>query len=661
MLGWRGHGLRIGLWTDPENLGRAGRANQPANMLTRAEQYDVPLRDLADVETIEQVPIEQRIFSWNLNDWIDRGLARDPDKVALTYIADGNPDGAPARLTYRALNQRATQVANLLHSFALRPDDAVLLLLPTVPQLYTALLGALSRATPCCINWMLKPAQLVELVRATGAKAIVCLGPTPGYEIWQNVQAAKHELQAVRILTVPGPDGETPAESDLDSLAASQPADRLTFARAARRDDVAALVHSGGTTGSPKLVKLTHRGFAYKCWANALVMAHAGDDVILADYPMFHIAGMFARGLFAIAHGMSLVIPSPLGARDKRFIENYWRFIEKFRITYFSGVPTTLATLAKQPPRGEDLSSLKPYMVTGSTAMPADIGRAIERMIGVRVLLSYGATELTQNVTQAPRDGDPKYGSAGLRLPYTAVKTVKLDADGEIERDCAVDEIGMVVVQGPSVTPGYLDRRYDEGLFTKDGWIKNGDLGRIDADGYLWLTGRAKDVIIRGGHNIDPSIIEETLQKHPAVLLAAAVGQPDAYAGELPVAYVQLADGAQATEDELSRFVLAAIPERAAAPKEITILARMPLTDVGKPAKPALRRDAAQRAFDTILSEALGSDAGARVEVVPDAAAGTRAVISLRAAGAGARSETERRVRALMSAYAVAHTIEWRD
>src|SRR5262249_8603361 len=145
--------------------------------------------------------------------------------------------------------------------------------------------------------------------------------------------------------------------------------------RAIEPDDIAAYIHSGGTTGSPKLVKLTHRGFAYKCWANAVVMAHTADDVIFADYPMFHIAGIFGKGYFAIAHGMSIVIPSPLGAREKRFIENYWKFVERFRVTIFSGVPTVLAQLAKLKPRGEDLNSLREYAVTGSTAMPAEIPR----------------------------------------------------------------------------------------------------------------------------------------------------------------------------------------------------------------------------------------------------------------------------------------------
>lgn len=628
--------------------------------MTEPEIYDLPIRDLRDIEALEKVPLDARIFSWNLNHWIDRGCARAPDKTAIVYTPNADPDEPPVRVSYAALKQRTVQVANLLHAGGVGPDDAVLILLPTMPQLYIAMLGALSCGVPCIVNWMLEPAQLIELIRATRAKAIVALAPTPGFSIWENLQAVRGDIaDGVAIFTVPGPGGTSDPASDLDPLAARQPADRLMFQRTVQPDDLAALVHSGGTTGSPKLVKLTHRGFSYKCWANALAMAHSPDDVIFADYPMFHIAGMLARGILAIAHGMTVVIPSPLGARDKRFIANYWRFVEKFRITILSGVPTTLAQLVKNPPQGEDLSSLRPFASTGSTAFPADVARGLEQITGVRMLLSYGATEFTQNITQAPRDGDARYGSAGIRLPYTQVRVVKLDDDGEIARDCAVGQIGMVVAKGPSITSGYLDARYDQGVFTRDGWIKNGDLGRFDADGFLWLTGRAKDVIIRGGHNIDPAVIEETLLKHPDVLLAAAVGRPDAYAGELPVAYVQLVQGAQANADELARFAGDNIPERAATPKDIVVLDRMPLTDVGKPAKVQLRRDAAQRAFTAVLADAVGADARVAVEIVSDAEAGSKAVVTVTMAPGRAKAEIERRIVEAMKPYAMAYAIAW--
>ena len=617
-----------------------------------------PLRTLRDIEELERVPLDQRIFSWNLNDWIARGCALDPEKIAIRYIADGDPDSDPVTISYAELRSRANQAANLFHSLGVSSRDVVLYILPTVPQLYVTMLGALACGIACGVNWMLEPAHLAELVRATRPKVIVTLGPTQGYKIWENLQAIRADIPStVHVLTVPGPGGTAIAESDLDTLAARQSGDRLHFDRKVAPDDIAAYVHSGGTTGSPKLVQLTHRGFAYKCWANAVVMAHTSSDVIFADYPMFHIAGIFARGYFAIAHGMSIVIPTPLGARDKRFIENYWKFVQRFGITIFSGVPTTLAQLAKSGPRGEALGTLRDYACTGSTAFPAEVARQIESLIGVRVLLTYGATEYTQNVTQAPRDGDPKYGSPGIRLPYTQVKTVELDGD-VIKRECGVDEIGVVVVKGPSVTPGYLEPKYNDGVFTRDGWFNSGDLGRLDADGYLWLTGRVKDVIIRGGHNIDPSVIEETLLKHREVLLAAAVSKPDAYAGELPVAYVQLVPGARASAEEIREFALAHIPERAAAPKDIIIVENMPLTDVQKPAKVELRRDAARRAFHEVLADV--ADGRLTVEIVADPVKGNVAVIKVGNA-TDVRRDVEAKINERMKAFATPYTIQWTD
>jgi fatty-acyl-CoA synthase len=618
-----------------------------------------PLRNLRDVEDLERVPLEQRLLSWDANDWIRHGLDLAPEKVAIRYIADGNPDSPVADVTYGELKQRATATANLFHSLGVGSDDAVLYLMPTIPALYTVMLGSLAAGIACCTNWMLEPSHWAGLIQASRAKVVVALGPTSGYEIWEKLQTIRADLPAgVRILSVQMPGGVPLPDSDVAVLALKQPNDRLVFTRKARPDDIAAYVHSGGTTGSPKLVRLTHRGFSYKFWVNTLVMAHTADDVIFADYPMFHIAGFFGRGIMAIADGMEIVIPAPGGARDKRFIENYWKFVEKFRISLLSGVPTTLAQLSKQPTGGADLSSLRPYGVTGSTAFPAEIARQLEKICGVRMLASYGATEYTQNVAQPPRDGDPRYGSAGLRLPFTQIKIVDIDDAGHITREHGVDEIGLVVVKGPSVTPGYVDEAANKGILLPDGWFNSGDLGRIDADGYLWITGRAKDIIIRGGHNIDPTVIEETLLKHPQVVLAAAVSMPDSYAGELPVAYVELVPNCKTTADEVQAFAVANTPERAAAPKQIILLDRMPLTDVGKPAKVQLRLDAAKRAFTAALADVAG-DGGVAVDMVADPKQGTRAVIKVALPAGSNRSEIEDRIRERMKYYSTPYEIAW--
>jgi fatty-acyl-CoA synthase len=210
------------------------------------------------------------------------------------------------------------------------------------------------------------------------------------------------------------------------------------------------------------------------------------------------------------------------------------------------------------------------------------------------------------------------------------MRAVILDDAGIYLRDAAVDEVGVIAIHGPNVFAGYLDSSHNKGVWIEiehRRWLNTGDLGRQDAEGYFWLTGRKKELIIRGGHNIDPKQIEEALQAHAAVALVAAVGSPDAHAGEVPVAYVQLAAGQSTSSAELMAFASAKIPERAAVPKRIEILDALPVTPVGKIFKPALQ----QREIALVIrheAEALGiSELG--VEVVQDAKRGLVAQISV--------------------------------
>jgi fatty-acyl-CoA synthase len=182
------------------------------------------------------------------------------------------------------------------------------------------------------------------------------------------------------------------------------------------------------------------------------------------------------------------------------------------------------------------------------------------------------------------------------------MKVVKLDPDGTYVRDCEDDEIGTLVVSGPNVFPGYVQKDENRDIWVDGRWLNTGDLARCDADGYFYITGRSKDLIIRGGHNIYPATIENVLHKHPDVVTAAAVGKPDAYAGELPVAYVVLRPGASTTSEALKAFARENIDERGAAPVEITLLDAMPLTAVGKIAKTELRFDAVRRSFEGVLA-----------------------------------------------------------
>ena len=261
----------------------------------------------------------------------------------------------------------------------------------------------------------------------------------------------------------------------------------------------------------------------------------------------------------------------------------------------------------------------------------------------MRILEGYGLTEGACASSLTPFDAPPRIGTIGLRFPYQDMRALILDADNAYVRDAETDEIGVIAIRGPNVFVGYLDPTHNEGIWIErhgETWLNSGDLGRQDADGYFWLTGRRKELIIRGGHNIDPKLIEDALQSHPAVALVAAIGSPDAHAGELPVAYVQLKPGATVTEAELLAHAQRAIPEKAAMPKRVKIAPSLPTTAVGKLFKPALVE---REIEETVRAEAERVGAPiVSVRVERDSKTGLRALVAVAANGEKLKSALDR-------------------
>jgi fatty-acyl-CoA synthase len=252
-----------------------------------------------------------------------------------------------------------------------------------------------------------------------------------------------------------------------------------------------------------------------------------------------------------------------------------------------------------------DISSLE-VAFCGSAPLPLELYRRFEEAAGVNICEGYGLTEATCLVSINHVDGEKKVGSIGVPFPYCSVRITNDDGT-----DCGADEVGEICVLNPGVTPGgtYTEAAKNEGLYHGE-HLRTGDLGRIDEDGYVWITGRAKDLIIRGGHNIDPAEIEEALSGHEAVAFVGAFGQQDAHSGEVPCAYVELIDGAEVTIENLMSYAKKHVQERAAHPKHIEVLAELPKTAVGKIFKPDLRKSAITRVYNKALS-----DAGVSAEV----------------------------------------------
>jgi len=614
-----------------------------------------PLRNSADARTLEQRPLAELIPASNAVDAIRAAAARHPDNIALKLLTSGDPANA-SELSYRAFAARSLQTANMLHALGLRPGSVVSFLLPLCAEAYCLIVGGEAAGIVNAVNPLLEDWQIAKILKAADSRILVAAGPGLSPEIWAKVEALRDELPNLEwVLHVGGgPEGDGVAA--FERLAAEQPDDHLISGREIDPDDIAAYFHTGGTTGTPKLAQHTHRMQASQLWSTGVTFGLGPGDAMMAGLPLFHIGGSIVCGLVPLAHGTTLVVPSPAGFRDPAVVRDLWLICHHHRLTIMGAVPTVLGASLNVPVGNADLSSLR-FVATGGAAMPTEIGRALSAKIGAPVFEGYGMTETTSYVTFPARDGEMVLGSVGVVMPHCEVKTVVLNDDGSIARACAADEIGVVVMRGTSVTPGYVQEQYNDGTLLPDGWLNSGDLGRFDAEGRLWLTGRAKDLIIRGGHNIDPAVIEETLHEHPAVELAAAVGKPDGYAGELPVAYVQLRPDAEASAAELQDYARAHIPERAAAPVELHLLETMPVTAVGKIFKPSLRWDAAQRVFAGLLAP-LATESSRTIEVAVAADDRHGALATVTVTGA-ADAALQSRIDEALAPFSLRHAVVW--
>ena len=611
----------------------------------------------AEVRAFEQVPYADRIAAASTYDAIRLGACRNPDAPAIQYLPNADPADTPIVITHSDFVARVTQAANMFHALGVGSDDVVSFLLPLLPEAFITLFGAEAAGIANPVNPLLEPHQITEILEAARTSVLVALGPMPGTDIWQKVEQVRGSLKHLKaIVQVHGPGDPANKVYSFSDLIGAQPSDRLVSGRKISGDQTAAYFHTGGTTGTPKLVRHTHANQVYQAWAMNLVLKSKPGANLLFGMPLFHVGGSLTQALSTLSSGNCLVVLSAAGWRNPASIKNIWGLVERFKPETLSSVPTVLAAAFAIPPGNADISSLR-YAAGGGSAIPVAVGKAIQDKFGLKVLEVYGMTETSSVQTMAYPDRPIRLGSVGLPVPYARVRVVKLDADGRLERDCAVDEIGVVIMAGPGVFGGYLNEMHNKGAFVDGDWVNSGDLGRLDKDGFLWITGRAKDLVIRGGHNIDPAPVEEILFQHPAVGLAAVVGQPDAYAGELPVGYVQLKPGATVAAGELEAWVRERTPERAAVPVQIFQIDPMPLTGVGKVFKPQLRWDAATRALTKILAPLTEKGIDCSVHVGPHGSHGSVATVTIVHVAEHKRDAVAKEVQTMLAPFVLRHEI----
>ncbi len=566
------------------------------------------VRNLSDIAAIEAVPLIERNLPQSTYAALVASAKRTPDAKALTFLPSADHLDETHVWSYGELVADVTRAANLFAALGVATDRPAAFVLPNLPETHFTIWGGEAAGAALAINPMLEPRQIADLLRSARASVLVTLAPALNAKAWPALAAelaSLPDLTAIAFVDMGNYfDGETreAARASIEAAAINaglkmvnfrdgmreQPADHLVTGREIRADDVSSYVCTGGTTGAPKIAVRRHGNEVFDAWAAAQMLESQGERrVILCGLPLFHVNGQLVTGLQPWMRGDHVVLTTPEGYRGKNVIARFWEIVARFRVSTFSGVPTLYSAVLETPIGDNDLSSLK-FAICGAAPMPAALIRAFEAKTGVKIIEGYGLTEGACVSSLNPPEGERLPGSIGLPIPYQRMAAVILGEEGRFERIAETDEIA---INGPNVFSGYLDPRHNNALWIDiDGerWLNTGDLGRRDANGYFWLAGRRKELIIRGGHNIDPKIIDDALQKHPAVAMVAAIGSPDAYAGELPVAYVQLKPGAKVTEQELLEHAALNIPERAAIPKRIKISPSLPVTAVGKLFKPAL-------------------------------------------------------------------------
>ncbi|MBN1880745.1 MAG: acyl-CoA synthetase [Deltaproteobacteria bacterium] len=620
---------------------------------------EILVRNMADIEQIEKTPLEDRFSVRNTYDALVAGSAIDPDAVAISFIMTGDQYEHPIQVTYRRFMESVNQAANCFHDLGVGPDDVVTYLLPNAPQTHSVLWGAEAAGIANPINPLLDAPTIRDICISAGTKVLVALGEVPGSEIWGKVEKIRDDIPTLKyILRLMGPTEEDKNIFSLDEKLQEYPGDALTFTRSIGPEDIASMYHTGGTTGTPKLAMRSH----FNELANAHVMSIlAGLDpsnTVMCGLPLFHVNGTIVTGLAPFWGGAQVLLLTPQGYRDPGVLPNFFKIINTYRGTFFSSVPTILSILLDTPKEDADLSCLK-YAICGAAPLSVELFRRFEEYTGLKILEGYGLTESTAGASINPKDGERRVGSIGLRMPYTEMKVVITDDDGGYVRDADIGEIGVIAIRGPNVFLGYREELHNRGVWLGDGWFNTGDLGRMDGDGYFWLTGRKKEMIIRGGHNIDPLSIEEPLYGLDDIKTVAAVGRPDAHAGEVPVVYVELVPGSNMTPEDIMAYAGEHIGERAAVPKEVIIMDEIPLTPIGKIFKPALTWDAARRAYERELSALGDMAASVSVKVGEDVVHGKSAVITVTPNPGVSTDKILTKINELLTRYTVQYRVEF--
>lgn len=494
---------------------------------------------------------------------LERTFHRFPDATAIIY--EGR------KMAYRQLKEKVDRLANAWKRLGMKKGDRIGLMLANHPDYIISYYAAqMLGAIVVQVNPLYTPRELQYIVNDVGMKYIV----THDSNRRTLHQIETEHLKAVFLSNDSNPDAValTWPSYDLHELIdRSEPLEAYTEIDV--HEDIAVIQYTGGTTGKMKGAMLTH----YNLLANVIQsyamysdLLEDGKEVTLAATPFYHVFAMTAAMNVSIFSGQAILIVR------KFQVDEVLELIKTYRPSFFPGVPTMYNAFVNHPNvKAYGLDCLK-VCSSGSAPLPQEILRRFKEITGVPILEGYGLSESSPSTHRNPIHFKRKVGSIGIPIPLTDSKVVD-DAGNEVE----IGEIGELIVKGPQVMKGYWNQPEETAKALRDGWLYTGDLAKMDEEGYFYIVGRKKEMIISGGFNIYPQEVEDVLYDHPAVKEAAVIGIPDDYSGERVKAFVVFKEGKKASEEELIDHCYQHLT-RYKVPKEIEIRDALPRNTVGK-------------------------------------------------------------------------------
>jgi long-chain acyl-CoA synthetase len=541
-----------------------------------------------------------------LGDMLDLSVQRFGSRNVLDFMG--------RTLTYAALGESVDRAARGLQDMGVVKGTRVALCLPNTPY-YPILFFAILKAGGVVVNVnpLYVERELAHLLEDSGATIIATCDIA---EIHARVLKVAGQMGVKHVITCPiagalptlksiayrifkrAEIGRAPTNARHSTFDALLEAKGAPSPVAVSPDEVAVLQYTGGTTGEPKAAMLSHANLVAN--ADAMVVFVGGEqphqDRVLGALPLFHVFALTTVLTYSIRTGAEMILLP-------RFeLQQLLKTIERTKPSYFPAVPTIYAAITTAAETQKiDLSSIH-ACISGGAPLPAEVRIAFEAATGAKLCEGYGLSEASPIITCNPIDGLNKPGSAGLPFPGT---TIEIRDREDPTRLLPIGENGEICARGPQITQGYWHKSAATAELFADGALRTGDVGHLDADGYLFIVDRIKDLILAGGYNVYPRVIEEALYEHPAVLEAVVIGVPDKYRGQAPKAFVVLAEGAAATPLELRDFLRDKI-SKIELPREVEIRDSLPKTLIGKLSKKEL---VAEETAKAAASEARGVDA----------------------------------------------------